>query len=764
VHRFGIRTLLVAFAVAVILPGFLVGGLILAALSHAEEKMAKALILQSSRANLMAVDQKIGDIEDQLRTSVDPDAPGAGDLGQFSSTAAAMAAQFDGSSITLFSKDGTELATTNTLAAAAPADEINTVKETAATGRPSVSSVFSSDIGEIRMVAIAEPTGHEADRRILQIALPARQFEETLREGNLPKGGVVALFDQRGALIARFPPRREQAVDAQGSDLGDSGPHEDANFANGKFEGISLTGAFSRSQLSGWAVGVGVATDVVGAPYRRLLAWLFGAGAFVTLVGGYLAWRFAHHMAQSILSLTAAAETLGEGGVPATPDGSFREIRHMGQRLREAARLLEDRATERDQALERLRRTNLSLEDRVQLRTRELAESNRRLSDETEHRRKAEEALGQRRKMEALGQLTAGIAHDFNNLLTPIIGNLEIIKTGKGRDKTKDLAARALSAAELGASLTQQLLAFGRRQRLEKRVVDVNSLVVSVLPLLREAVGPLIELDTHLAQGTCGVAVDQAQMESALLNLAVNGRDAMPTGGRFSIETQWLHAEDGHPHVGPGDWAVITAKDTGVGMSSDVLARVFEPFYTTKPPGEGSGLGLSMVYGLVKQLEGEISVSSMPGRGTSVAIYLPKSAAGPISASPSPLAASSDVSGARILVVDDNPEVLGFMADVLIDAGCDVVQASNGAMAIDRLRDPAGFDLVLIDYAMPGMSGTMTAQAMRSRGLDVPILLTTGLADAIDPGEWPEQDILHKPFRQAGLLNKIQDLMRRAPV
>jgi signal transduction histidine kinase len=715
----------------------------------------------------LAVDEQVREIERGLQSLDRPELVTTANSASFSSQASSVAARFKGSWIGLIDGNGREIAGTRLTSAAGPMqdEEAEAARNAAGTGRLTVSNPFvtssdpSSDAD--RMVAIAIPADGDTDRYSLELVIPVERFAETLREGMLPEGGVAVLVDGKGGVIARAPPAPSGSQQRPGNGPAGASRNENAVLANGKLEGIPLSGAFIRTKLTGWSIGVGVASDVAEAPFRRLLAVLVSAGALLMVAGGLFAWRFAHRVARSTLALAAAAEALGSGREPAAPKAGFREMEHITTRLREAARLLKERAAERDQALDDLRHANTLLEDRVEGRTVDLAEANRRLSDEIEHRRKAEDALGQRRKMEALGQLTAGIAHDFNNLLTPIIGNLEALKDRAGDERGKELSERALNAAEIGAKLTKQLLAFGRRQQLETRVVDINGMVSGVLPLLREAVGPLVELDMHLAEGSCSIVVDQPQMEAALLNLAVNARDAMPNGGHFAIETRWLHVAERHPHVAPGDWALITLTDSGIGMSSDVLPRIFEPFYTTKAPGDGSGLGLSMVYGLIKQLGGEITVASTPGHGTSVTVYLPRATPEPAAKFPSPQDTSSDISGLKILLIDDNPDVLGFMADVLREAGCEVEQARNGSMAVERLRNGVDFDLAIVDFAMPGMNGTATAGALRALGLSAPILLTTGLADAIEPGKWPEEDLLHKPFRRTGLISKVQDVVSR---
>jgi signal transduction histidine kinase/CheY-like chemotaxis protein len=497
------------------------------------------------------------------------------------------------------------------------------------------------------------------------------------------------------------------------------------------------------------------------APFRRSMVELGLAAGLLALTGLLIALRLSRRVARSVASLSRAAEALGCGEAPLPPDVGIREIEQAGAALLNAAQLLMRRSAERDFAIESLQRANEGLEECVSERMSDLAAANRRLSQETQHRRQAEEALAQQRKIEAIGQLTAGIAHDFNNLLTAVIGNLEMLRPGLSDERTQKLVADALSAAGRGARLTRRLLAFGRNQELETRIIDVNELIAGAGPLLDQAVGPFVELELRLVEQGAAVAVDAAQMELALLNLAINARDAMPDGGRLVIETQRLSASVGDPNVAAGEWAVIAVTDTGVGMSAEVVERAFDPFFTTKGAGAGSGLGLSMVHGLVKQLGGDVVIASEVGKGTSVKIYLRRTAEAPARPAKALRAPANAPSKASVLVVDDDPAVLGFMADVLSDAGHQVGEASSGAAALDLFAGGDGFDAVVLDYAMPGMDGIATARVLRARRRDIRILLVTGFAVGMPPGEWPAADILDKPFGAESLRQWVASLISR---
>jgi PAS domain S-box-containing protein len=358
-----------------------------------------------------------------------------------------------------------------------------------------------------------------------------------------------------------------------------------------------------------------------------------------------------------------------------------------------------------------------------------------------------DQALRKSQRMEAIGQLTGGIAHDFNNLLTIITGNLELLEMEIQTDEQRDLLARANDAALMGARLTNRLLTFARRRRLEPVVLDLNDQVLSMAELLRRTLGESIALSTLLAPRLWSVQADPSEIENAVLNLAINARDAMPAGGKLVLETKnvVLDERDVATEVGvqPGDYVRLSVSDTGVGMSSEVLARVFEPFFTTKEPGRGTGLGLSGLYGFVKQSGGHVTIYSEVGKGTTVNLYLPRVTTG-VEATTTPLA------GETILLVEDNAEVRRVSVRRVRNLGYTVIEAENAAAAIEVLNSGRKVDLIFSDVVMPGgMSGFDLARWAQQHMPSVRVLLTSGFAeDVARAGEAPVPDleILRKPY------------------
>ena len=402
-------------------------------------------------------------------------------------------------------------------------------------------------------------------------------------------------------------------------------------------------------------------------------------------------------------------------------------------------------------------------------RAEELAAVNRQLVAQIEERERVEETLRRMQRLEAVGQLTSGVAHDFNNLLTVVLGNTAFVKRGilaAGLDgKLLERLDHVRTAAERGATLTAQLLAFSRRQRLEARPVDLNATVANMQDLLRTSVGSRVRVGAALDPSLRPALVDPTQIELVLLNLAINARDAMQGGGSLSVETANVRlGEPRRPEEPPaGEYVMVAVADTGCGMPPEVAAKAFEPFFTTKPVGKGSGLGLAQVYGFAKQSGGGVSIESAPGRGTTVRVYLPSAAAS--AAGGEALGPDGDgragapgraARPAHILLVDDDNAVREVTASALRDLGHTVMEADGGLPALDILNRPSQrVDLLVVDFAMPGMNGVEVARGARTARPGLPVLFITGYADLSALAGTGEDRIVQKPFREEELAWKV---------
>lgn len=391
-----------------------------------------------------------------------------------------------------------------------------------------------------------------------------------------------------------------------------------------------------------------------------------------------------------------------------------------------------------------------------------------RVAEAMAEREVTQEALRQAQKMEAIGQLTGGLAHDFNNMLTGVIGSLDLIQryiaTGR-MDKVDRYIDAANTSAQRAAALTARLLAFGRRQSLDLKPVDVNQLVDGMEDLLHRTLGEQISVETHLAPGLHLARTDLNQLENALLNLCINARDAMPDGGKLTIETAHVVVDrrfvGNGEHIEPGDYVVLGVSDTGQGMSAETIAKVFEPFFTTKPVGQGTGLGLSMIYGFLKQSGGHVHVYSELGLGTTVKLFIPRAESEDVGVEED-TADTPRGRGEIVLVVEDDPSVRLVVVDVLEELGYTAIEAFDAPSALPVLESGRRIDLLISDVGLPGLNGRQLAEIARQHRPDLKILFITGYArnaavrsGFLDSG----MEMLTKPFQIDALATKIREML-----
>jgi signal transduction histidine kinase len=417
-----------------------------------------------------------------------------------------------------------------------------------------------------------------------------------------------------------------------------------------------------------------------------------------------------------------------------------------------------------------LERLNAELELRVAARTEELAQANadleRRVEERTRERESALAQVHEMQKLESLGHLTGGVAHDFNNLLMVILANLDLVSRNLPKDAhDRRLVDRAILAAERGSALTKRMLAFARRQELKPKAVNVAKLIDGSTAILRSSLGPGIEIEVELETELALARVDPNQLELAILNLALNARDAMPQGGRLTIAARRLQVgSDSVLDVGAGEYVCITVTDTGAGMDEVTLARAAEPFFTTKGVGKGTGLGLSIVFGLAAQSGGTARISSVPGVGTTVELWLPvaeKEDAHEFK--PMPATIGAPAQSYSILLVDDDPLVTQSTVGMLQELGHRVLVAPSGASAFDVIRQDPKLDLVITDHAMPGMTGMELAGRIRAIRPRLPIVLATGYAQ-LPGGVPPGVPQIDKPYRLEDLALVIATLLEQPAI
>ena len=404
---------------------------------------------------------------------------------------------------------------------------------------------------------------------------------------------------------------------------------------------------------------------------------------------------------------------------------------------------------------------------REQSHLKQLHSVNTKLAHEVAERARTEAQLLQAQKMDAIGKLTGGIAHDFNNLLTGIITGIELIKkrTEENRpEKIMRYAEAALASASSAAALTHRLLAFARQQPLDARPTDINKHIRSLEDLLRRTIGKRIALTLELTSQSAIALVDASQLESALLNLVINARDALPDGGTISVTTFAAHST-GDTRLADGAYLALSVKDDGVGIEHSLIDKVFDPFFTTKPIGQGTGLGLSTIYGFARQSGGDVVIRSVAGQGTEVTLMFPSGADSvPVETAPNP--APRPGAGQHILIVEDTASVRMFVNELLVDTGYRCTQVGDVATALSMLEHDESIDLLLSDVGLPHMNGRELADRARVWRPHLPVLFMTGYAEnAVNRQSFLGQrmDMIIKPFKLGALLEKVDNMLDVTP-
>src|SRR5215470_395308 len=734
-HTLSIRTRLMMLTLATVLPLVAVGGFAMIRTVDDQKVQVEQGVARTVDGLLGDIDRQIIAIEAELQVLAVSPSLQSEDLYPFYQQMYA-ALPLQGTAIVLLDTQGQQLLST-TRPFGAPLPRVTNTEmheRVVAMGKPQVSDLVMGTVLHRPIVAVGVPVFRDGKVAfVLVMGLGSEILSKLLRQPDLSPDWVVAIFDRKGIIVARNRELDRFLGKPAAPIIGQAiaGPVVDNWIPNVTSEGIHVYSTFRRSTLSGWTVAIGVPRGLVDAPRRRAQFLAFGGGGAVVALSLSLAWWMAQAIRRPVEALTAATKAVGTGVPIIEMNGGVRELNEVGDALRAATTALA--------------RNQHQLESMV-------AERTEQLRAEIEARKQAEATLLQSQKMEAIGQLTGGIAHDFNNLLTVASGSLEMLETRISDERGQHLLHSAQAAMSRAARLTTSLLAFARKQRLEPALADLNSIIIEMDEMLRRSIGPSVDIQHAFASELWPVQIDVGQIETALLNIAINARDAMPAGGMLLFET--ANVSDCLPEeVADRDCVLVSVHDTGTGMSPNVMERAFEPFFTTKEVGRGTGLGLSMVFGVVHQSGGAVRLRSQLGRGTTVLIYLPRAARAALPAAGSAASASAQSgTGARILVVDDDAAVRGVTVEFLQEAGYRVAEADSGSAALTLLERDDPCDLVVMDHVMPGLSGRDTVRLARRARPELKVLFLSGYA------AWEEArgDIwLQKPFKWQTLADAV---------
>jgi signal transduction histidine kinase/ActR/RegA family two-component response regulator len=751
-HSLGIQARLTMLALVTALP--LVGLASFAILRTVDDQRAQMQsdVKQMVESFLADVDRQISAIQAELQALAISPSLQTGDFLSFDQQMRAALA-IRGTSIVLHDTKGQQLLSTNRPFGEPLPRATNTEMHdrVVATGKPQISDLIMGAVLRRPILVVGVPVFRDGQvAYVLAMGLGPEVLSALLQEQNLSLDWTAAIFDRKGIIVGRNRELARFLGKAAAPMLLDrmAGAVDDW-FPNVTSEGIPVYSTFRRSQITDWTVAIGLPREFVDAPLRRARWVAFGGGAAVLALSLALAWWVGRSIRRPVEALRTAASALGSGEPLGPLVGGVAELDDVGNALRTTAAAL---ARNREQ-----------LESMVAERTRELAAANERLRAEIGAKEQAQAALLQAQKMEAMGQLTGGVAHDFNNLLTAVSGSLALLESRISDERSLRLLRTAQRGASRGAKLTESLLAFARKQRLDPVPADLNSIVLEMSEMLRRSIGASVEIRHGLERDIWPVLIDVSQIETALLNVALNARDAMPGGGVLLIETANVPAgNDELPaEVAGQDCVLVSLRDTGTGMSPEVIARAFEPFFTTKEIGKGTGLGLSMAFGVVRQSGGAVRILSRLREGTTVQIYLPRTmeaaALGRQSAGKQQAAET-----AYILVVDDDPDVRWITAEDLREIGYIVTAADSGraALAILERGDPC--DLMVVDLVMTGLSGVDTVRLARRTRPDLKVLFCSGYADMSRfEADLGDEVLITKPFKSDTLAEAVRTVLHQ---
>ncbi len=760
---FSFRTILFATAIVGAVPTIIFSGILLQRYAQSERARAEHVLTESTKGLARGIDTLFLSAESALLALRDSDALEKGDLLAFEQRLR-RTANTTGRHYALFDRSGRQLINTFLpVGAPLPSNPESRWADVFTQNRTIVTNVFTGLTSKRLLAGVAVPV---IQNNKVKWALAAGLFEQDfagiISKPGVPNDWIVSIVDRTGRHMIRSHNNDKFA----GKPLVPSlinlmKSHETGPLRTVSLEGIPLISTVQYAPISGWAAAVGLPVAALEAPMQSSLNQLLLTGLAVAGLAVMLALMIARLLDRAMLSLTSAAAEIGSGKEIEPPASPVKEVRMVAGVMAETSHALH--------------RLTTSLETQVAARTAELSETNARLTAEMQRRRDSESQLMQMQKIEAIGHLTGGIAHDFNNMLAVVLSSLRLLerRLRRGEADVQRYVDAAIAGAERAAELTARLLAFSRQQPLAPEVIDGSELIPTMGEILRRTIPENIRIETVLPGGLWRIFADRPGLESAIINLAVNARDAMPDGGTLMIESCNVVLDENyaalHPDVEAGEYLMIRIADTGSGMPSDVVRRAFDPFFTTKPAGQGTGLGLSQVHGFITQSGGHIDIDSTPGKGTTVRLYFPRHIGDGAASDRRNRQAKAQASRPRgvgtILVVEDEQAVRRLTVEMLHELGYATLDVESGERALKIIDAHPEIALLITDIVMPDMNGRKLADAVLARRPGLPVLFSTGYTGdtimhhgVLEPGV----HVIFKPYSLEVLAAKLTELLRPA--
>ena len=759
---FSFRTILIAIAIIGTLPVILFSAFLINQYADREQQRAERGLIESARGIARSIDFQFAAAEAALLALRDSTLLDTDDVREIEKRLRRTAVS-TGRHFTLIQSDGQQIINTFQPEGAPLARNDPALWAEVFTDRHTViTNVFEGRTSKLLLAGVAVPVIRDnAVKFALATGMFSKDFADLTAEPGVPDEWIVSIVDRTGRHMIRSHNNEQFA----GKPLVPALIEHMRSGSTGtlrtvSLEGIPLISTVQYAPRSKWAAAVGLPVTSLYAPAWNSLRDLTLAGLLVMALATAMAFLVARILDGAVGSLTEAATALGKGELATPPQSPVKEVNIIGSVLAQTSRDL-DALTG-------------NLEILVAKRTAELSDANAKLTAEIKHRQDIEAQVVQMQKIEAIGQLTGGIAHDFNNMLAVVLGSLRLLerRLQRGEANVQKYIDGAVEGAERAATLTRRLLAFSRQQPLAPKVIDSNKLISGMSEILRRTIPESIQIETVLAGGLWNAFADAPGLENAVINLAANARDAMPSGGKLTIETANSYLDDAyafmHADVKAGQYVMIAIADTGVGMPPDLVARAVDPFFTTKPAGEGTGLGLSQVHGFVKQSNGHLKIYSEPGHGTTIKLYLPRhfgSGETEAETRSRPTAAPTARHGETVLVVEDEQAVRTLTIEMLRELGYVPLEAATAQAALTLLDTHPEIALLLTDVIMPGMNGRQLADEAQKARPGLAVLFTTGYTrnaivhhGVLDPGV----QVLIKPYSLDTLASKLSEVLPSA--